>query len=388
MALSIAGLVSFGFFLTSLFWWPWAYVPFEIPKVFIFGLFIKVLAICCIVFLLKKKSNWKVNKPISILLILFFVWSLISSFFGSDIVKSLLGNYFRKDGLLTLIDLIAFSFFLSFFWKENFKKYISFSIFFSSLILSVVAIVEILTNKFGLGSSATFGNPVFLAGYLALTLPFSYYLFRITKRAKLLIFLGLMIVFSSLILIKVTAAILTVLLFLLLVIIFQMKNKFKYILFVLMFILGLFIFMRWLNDFKDDYIHLSRSEGRVRIFRNLGFAIALRPLIGYGWANVDYAFEKIEWPLITTDDIYLDKAHSEILEISVTTGIIGLVIYLVIVALVLKKSIKKMIQSKNEVWEFTMLSVLILYLFHSQTNIISIVEQMFFWFVVGINLKK
>jgi len=313
---------------------------------------------------------------------------LTSSIFGSDIVKSLLGNYFRKDGLLTLIDLIAFFFFLSFFWKENYKKYISFSIFFSSLILSVVAIVEIVTNKFGLGSAATFGNPVFLAGYLALTLPFSYYLFRVSKKTKPLIFLGLMIVFSSLILIKVTAAILTVLLFLLLLIIFQMKNKFKYIFFVLMFILGSFIFIQWLNDFKNDYIHLSRSEGRVRIFRNLGVATTLRPLMGYGWANVDYAFEKIEWPLSTTDDIYLDKAHSEILEVLVTTGIVGLVIYLAIIFSVFKISIKKFIQSKYGIWEFTILSVLILYLFHSQTNIISIAEQMFFWFVVGINLKK
>lgn len=110
--------------------------------------------------------------------------------------------------------------------------------------------------------------------------------------------------------------------------------------------------------------------------------------MGYGWANVDYAFEEIEWPLSTTDDIYLDKAHSEILETLVTTGVVGLVIYLVIVVFLLKKSIKNMIQSKNGVWEFTILSVLILYLFHSQTNIISIAEQMFFWFVVGINLKK
>ena len=108
--------------------------------------------------------------------------------------------------------------------------------------------------------------------------------------------------------------------------------------------------------------------------------------MGYGWANVDYAFETGGWPMRFNNDVYVDKAHSEILEVLVTTGIPGLLIYLSFLSFFLNGLITKYQKSNNKLWNFTLISGVVLYLFHSQTNVISIVEEIVFWLILGLTL--
>ena len=85
-------------------------------------------------------------------------------------------------------------------------------------------------------------------------------------------------------------------------------------------------------------------------------------------------------------DIYLDKAHSSILEVFATTGIIGLSIYLCIIIYVLRRLFLLAFQTdrSQQLWYKTILLVFLLFLFHSQTNVISIAEELYFWFVIGV----
>ncbi len=128
------------------------------------------------------------------------------------------------------------------------------------------------------------------------------------------------------------------------------------------------------------------AESRERIFHKVFTAGLHKPILGWGWANADYAFESVVWPIPLRFDVYVDKAHSTILEVFATTGLLGLILYLTILFRTLKVLVHNL-KSKNKVnylWYETLLIAFILYLFHSQTNVISIGEEVFFWIILGI----
>lgn len=130
----------------------------------------------------------------------------------------------------------------------------------------------------------------------------------------------------------------------------------------------------------------NRFQDRERIYRKVFIGALKRPVFGWGWANVDYAFESNDWPIKVYHDVYVDKAHSEILEVLVTTGIPGLLIYLSLLIIFVKELIVKYKKSRDKLWNFTLISGVVLYLFHSQTNVISIMEEIVFWLILGIAL--
>ena len=370
-----------GIFITSIFWWSRAPVPFEVPKVIFFQWFVRVLALVFAVSFFLRKKSWKINLKLLIIILVFVAWITIASLFGSDISKSFAGNYFRIDGLITFYELIGFSVLVSYFWNDKFRKIISLTFFASSTLLSVLA-----THKFGLGSAATFGNPVFLAGYLAVSIPFSFYLFKSTKHRIYL--LGLTIQSLAIILTGAVSSILTLIVFAFVYLLFFQKRIAKFLLIPLA-VIFLLILISW----SRNYFYIKNPttlsyESRQRIFQNVIRGAVKKPVLGYGWANVDYAFNAGGWPIKFANDVYVDKAHSEILEVFVTTGIPGLLIYLSFLFVFVKTLIVRYKGPGDKVWNFTLLSVILLYLFHSQTNVISICEEIIFWMVLGITIKS
>ena len=366
------------------FWWSKSGVPFEVPKVIFFQWFTRVLVLVFGVSFFVRKKVWKVNFKLLIPILVFAVWAAITSIFGHDIVKSFVGNYYRDDGLITFYTLIGFAILVSYFWQEKFKKIISLTFFTSSTLLSILTLIGIATHKFSIGSAATFGNPVFLAGYLAVAVPFSFYLFKSTNRKIYLI--GLAVQSLAIILIGAISAILTIIIFAMIYVLVFQKRLAK---FILILLIGIFLLI--LLFWSKNYFYVKDPktlsyESRERIFQNVIRGGIKSPVLGYGWANVDYAFEGGGWPMKFYNDVYVDKAHSEILEVFATTGILGLVIYLAFIIFLIEELIIKFTKSKDKVWSFTLLSIVILYLFHAQTNVISIMEEIIFWFVFGITL--
>ncbi len=379
--------ICLGLFITSIFFLPCAPVSFEIPKVMFFHWFVRVLVLVfAFSFFLKNKKriNWKINRSIFIPVLLFVLWATFTSIVGIDVAKSFAGNYYRKDGLITIYELIGFSYLLSYFWKDKYKEILSLTLFSSSSFLSLIAITQVILGKFSLGSAATFGNPVFLAGYLSVNIPFGFYLYKLS--GKKLYLLGLIIQFLAILLIGAISSILTLILFMVLYVLFFQKRLFKIIFLALLGVTFSLLIFFWFKNYQKESSRVFIAEGRERIFRNILIGIKERPFLGYGWANVDYAFGVGDWPIKFNDDVYVDKAHSNLLEILTTTGIIGLLIYLVFIFQLLKGIIFRYKKFKDKFWSFSLMAVLILYLFHSQTNVTSIMEEIIFWIILGVIL--
>ena len=372
--------------MASLFWWPKAPVPFEVPKVIFFQWFTRILVIIFTASFFIRKRLWNVNLKLLIPVLIFAVWATISSILGSDIGKSFAGNYFRSDGLITFYGLIGFSLLVSYFWQEKYKETISLTFFASSLILCVLTFTEIVTRKFGLGTAATFGNPVFLAGYLVCSLPFYYYFLENINLHKIWKIILSVFPVLTIVLTEVSGAIAIMAVYLGFETARKVDRKYRFLLLVIGFAVSTAVACLWLKDFSRE--KFMSPQGRDRIYHRVFAGTLKKPVFGWGWANVDYAFESNYWPLKVYHDIYVDKAHSGLLEIMATTGIPGLSIYLYFLYVFYKELIVKYKKSGGKLWSFTLLSAALLYLFHSQTNVISIMEEIIFWLVVGIVLSR
>jgi O-antigen ligase len=130
----------------------------------------------------------------------------------------------------------------------------------------------------------------------------------------------------------------------------------------------------------------ANPESRERMVVKGFLAFQERPILGWGFANFDYAFDSVVWPIPLGNDVYVDKGHSTIFELLVTTGVVGLGLYLLVVLWAVFRNYRMLKDDKGEyrVWQKTLLLVLLLYLFHSQTNVISIGEELMFWLVLGV----
>lgn len=376
-------------------------VPYEVPKVLFFQFWIKLLLVFSLpyFFFFYDKSR-QLSQSLIILMLLFLVVALSSSFLGVDFTKSFIGNYYRQDGLITLFHLFTFTFFIIIFWRNDLQNIFCYIICVSSSILSLWLLIDSIKllffkdlsiPNFSQVPGISFGNPNFLGGYLLISLPFTFYLYlkrnsfsqnHPNKLLKLCIF-SLILQTLAIILTRSWGAILGLILFYSLAyLLFLKKNVFLIFSLFIVFIIILFI---------SFFLHQKRSalifESRERIVRKLILGWLKKPVFGYGWANVDYAFKAVDWPVSTQDDIYLDKAHSHLLELLVTTGLIGFLTYFCLIVLLLRRLTKiSFSHNVNTYWNKTLLITLILFLFHSQTNIISINQEIIFWLILGIGV--
>lgn len=371
-------LVFVWFVFLPLVFWPRAVIPYEIPRVWFVQ--ISSLVLFSFVTLTSKKSSFSKNLlPI----VLFLGWLTFTSVNGADFYKSLVGNYYRRDGLLTMYCLLLLGLSLSRFSIST--KKLSGGIFTGSILVSLFATVEFIFGNFlgyssgGWGDSsvgATFGQPNFLAGYLAVTMPFGLYLLSQSKKrvVRLIVVLSLILIGGGVLVTNSLGGLLAVGLGLILWLGKKLPRLGKFVLGMCLVVTTLLCGFYYYQTLTTDVY----PDSRLRLVRQLSTAVSYRPITGWGVANVDYAFESNSWPINFQHDIYVDKAHSQVLEVLVTSGVIGLVLYLLMIVVVLKK----LMQDKSP-WSQTLLIVLLVYLFHSQTNVISVGEEVVFWLVVG-----
>ncbi len=194
----------------------------------------------------------------------------------------------------------------------------------------------------------SFGNPNYLAGFLVVTLPFVWYF-----RSKL----PLLAILPAVILTWSRGAIVA----LILVAVLALRKKI-----LAGLIIVLVIFWLWKNPGQA-------SGWRPEIYYQAIAAARQRPLTGYGLEN----FELVMGP--TTYGV-IDKTHNEILEVLVSSGAVGLSLWLAIVAV----SLKNFWQTKNYPFFFA----LVIFLLKAQTNVVSTTEYALFWLLVGLALNN
>lgn len=339
----------------------------EVPKVWIYIRFIEVYFVLSFIYLIKKKLviNFRNNK-ILIVLIIFLLISILSSFLGVDLSKSFNGNYYRADGLITFSHLIAFSILVGSIYDKRWNIFVALGIFLGGFFSSIF-------NYFGQAN--------FLAGFILISLPFGIYIYQKinNKHIKLLIIFGFITQFYRMFLTNSYVGVLGLLIFYPLWKLTSRKKFNKFWILIIIAFLALTI-NYWFLDLKSKKEFVA--ESRIRIYRNIFLGSLKKPILGYGWANSDYAFESVVWPLKFNSDVYVDKAHMLFLEIFATTGLLGLITYILFFILIFKKLI-----NKNNIWDRVLLTSFILYLIYSQTNVTSISYEFIFWLIIGIVLS-
>lgn len=368
-----------GLFSLPLVFWPPATIPYEIPKVWFFGRWVEILGILGLLRIFGGLGKKEEKKPeLSFLVMIFLLVAFFSSLMGANFTKSLFGNYYRNDGLLTLFHLVALFLLSAQFWQDSWARPLAVVLSSSNFLVSLCTIFLGINFRFSAPVGTTFGQPNFLAGYLLVCLPFTTYLIEENKKKNFFWLTVLIFQFMAIFLTLSRIGIAGIFLFGLGWFLFK-KGKVSGFLGILgvLGILGLgFLFFGPKNGFVPG--------GRERIFVKGIMAFNQRPITGWGWANFDYAFNSVEWPIKFNQDVYVDKAHSHLLEILVTTGAAGLLIYLIIILKTLKSLYLK---ESRSTWNLAVLLSFLLFLFHSQTNAISINEEIIFWMILGIAAK-
>ncbi len=391
-----------GLFLLPFIFWPQAEVPYEIPRVWFVQRWVEVLGVAGVAGGLWVLKRRKADVVLICLVLAFSAVAVASSLQGVDFGKSFWGNFYRGDGLFTLFHLVGFFFFLVLFWNPSWRRKMALAVASGSFLVALWTIFQAArlyvlqdasVENWNGAIGATFGQPKFLGGYLLVTLPFMAYLAKTTDSIRLATFWKRALVFVVLA-IAVSgawAAIIGVVLFIGLWLIFVEKwmvGRLAALLLVGVVVAGGILVWQAKPKFplnRDASLVTYHPESRERIIVKGFRGFLQQPILGWGWANFDYAFDSNVWPIKLDNDVYVDKAHSTLLEVLVTTGVVGLAAYLGLVGWAGWRLVRDIAIDKDKgMWGKTLFLVFMLYLFHSQTNVISIGEELMFWLVLGI----
>lgn len=371
-------------FLIGIFLLPFIYLEnytpsFEAPRVVFFIIWIELVALS----LLISNKTRAINNKLMYLLIVFFGYLVIGAFVGQNFQRSLLGNYWRMDGLFTLVHLIAFSVITALVWNNKSLKILTKLVFYSNLILTSFIILSLLLDFVaGLGFQLSspvgnfFGNPNFLAGYLLITSVFHINTIKTSKlNHKNILYLILLFFIISLTQSRSAVAIY------LLVHMSAFASKFlNFNLVKTILILSILFLILFYSFAYTNFDNMQPFESRVRILNKSHKAFLSKPILGWGWANFDSAYESVDWPIAFNNDVYVDKAHSHFLEYLITTGVVGFVLYILIIL-----NTSRILYKNNQQ---LLLIVFMVFILHSQTNVISIAEEVYFWICTGVALSK
>ena len=386
-----------GIFLLPFVVWPASPTPFEVPRVWVFSRWVEILVLLSI-FNLGKIQN-KPNTWILLFALAFFLIEAGASWFGVDWTKSIFGNYYRADGLITLLHAVILVFFLALFWTKSYSRTLAYVFLFSSALVSFWALDEFISLHFLKNLSipnfsgavgASFGQPNFLAGYLLVGLPFSLYAYTLKSGTfRVLVRIGIILQILAIFLTMSWGGILGLILLLLFYFLLSGKKLVVKIslAFVLLFIMGgaLFYYAQSRPKFVAGHQEIAlHPQSRERIVNNALYAFNLKPFAGWGRSNFDYAFTANPNDTRYGSDVYVDRAHSVLAETAISSGVIGFTTYLSLAVFALGLIIVRLRKGKDASWNKTLLISLLLYLFHSQTNVISAQEELFFWLIAGI----
>ena len=321
------------------------------------------------------------SKTINFLFLLLISIFVLTAILGVNRQQSLMGNYYRGDGLLTWILVVILGLLTRFLFDQKTLRNILPKVAIASgLILIAATFFSDWLGKLPIG----FGNENITAGFMVVLVPLI--VFGLKDYSKIFRGVVLLAVTGTFIQLQAGGAVLSMGLYILMKIWLDKgkykKGKYKKWVIVLpiLFLLLSSILVIFGQPRGNSYF----TESRVRVVNKLIRAVRERPLLGWGWANVDVAFESVDWPIAVQHDVYIDKAHSELLEIAVVSGLLGLGTYLVFLAVFYYEVVNsKQIDTQ---WGKTLFLVCLLYFFHSQTNVVSVGENAVFWLSFGLLL--
>ncbi|MFA6428747.1 MAG: O-antigen ligase family protein [Candidatus Buchananbacteria bacterium] len=334
------------------------FFPFISTKVFWFRLIVEVMLVVYL-FLVYLNSQYRPKlNYLTVLLTIFVAVALISSYFGPNFYGSFFGNMERGEGVVLWLHLLVFMLILTSVLKEEkiWLRFFDFSLVISFLLclfsLGQLMHLGFILSTTGQRTEATIGNPAFLAAYLIFHLAFAVYLwckktssswrFYYTVLALLFVYIIFQTQTRGAVLGLIGGVLISSFLSWLLLI----KNKkVKLILPILLVIIlgGSFVFLylnrhsTWLQNYPalQRVASISTQEAtaqtRLAAWQAAWTGWRQHFLWGYGLENYHVVFDKNFPPAIYQDEgsaVWFDRAHNIIFDRGVTTGVIGLVVYL------------------------------------------------------------
>lgn len=347
-------------------------------------------------------------------LLLLFGFLVISLFFSVDITTSWFGSFDRGEGLVSWLFYGLWTILLVLHLNRDnnltlinrFLVAISVSGFF----VSIYAILQILGLDFIswsepaalTGRAVSFlGQPNYLACWLVIVIPFSAYLFFIKKnKAERFVWLGTFI--FELLALFATGSRATFFIFLLTSVIWLFwslfrKNKLSTKKIWLIIVLGVLIFSSFLTFLAitqkarlSELIDLKKGSMAVRfdLWQTGLQSFYKKPLLGYGLENqkeIYVTYYKTDFALFARPNTYSDRAHNLILDILLTTGIIGLLIFGYFLYKVFYNLFKALNNSKYETLSVFLIWSLSVYLVSLLFNFSITVTNIYFWFIVALS---
>lgn len=386
----VSWLLIFTIFALPLMFFPWAYLAFELPKIFLLYLF----SVSAVYLLLS--SGYKIANLTKVhwLFLVFFTWIILTAILGLSLQQSFWGSYFRMQGLLTWIGYGVLFFISAKITAEvHFRRYLSLAILISSTLSAVFALTQfILLWFFGYTSQllysgrviATFGQPNFLGAFLVMSLPFIWYLVKISSKAnKIVYILSLITVILGIFSTFSRSAYLGLLILSLIWGFYHYRLLLtaiasSIILFaVLANLLPNLVYSEWYR-FKVDTISKWTAENRLLITQKSIQLIQQKPILGYGIENFSLAFPAI---IIGKDiglkDIVVDSSHNLFLDLAVQTGLVGLGLFLIFLAVTFIQGLKH-----DAFVKAALLSTIAFVVIH-QFSPYSAVPMSLFWLCLG-----
>jgi O-antigen ligase len=347
---------------------------FEYPKVI--TLIITVNTILAIKFwqiIHNPKKYLKLNLTDK-LLILLILWLIICWGVNGFEAVSFWGQYYRYEGLITLWSLFVFYFLISRFTKTKIlNQFITISGIINSIYITVWGILsqvfKLPLYTFYERTAATFGNPNFAAGFLALSYPFLLYSSKIKPRWKLI---ATSIFLTALYFTQSRSGLLA---FFTILILFLIKRyKYRFVIIVPIFILAALTITKAIPRY-------STFNNQFIIWEKAIIAISKKPFFGWGMERFGIAFQET---LIPNKDFNLynlkvDKTHNEILEYGISGGIPALILYVFLLA----NCLINLLKQKLSPLYWLNISVLMAYFILSQLNVLNITEYLFFYFILA-----
>jgi len=278
----------------------------------------------------------------------------------------------------------------------------------SAVLVSVYGILQVLNIDFvtwpyqphlTLRTFSTLGQPNFLASWLLLVAPLSFYLYNRSRKvlARFAWLLGFIIQSICFFLTGSRGGLLGLLLVGLAIVVFWMlrsklsKSR-KYIL------VGAFIFITFISLFILDVL----SDGRIREMKNISYgslgarvtiygsaldAWLEKPFFGYGIENGAEVFIKYyspDWGIYGKVGQTADRAHNIVLDALLSGGIVGLFIQLMLLLFFFKIFYQNWSQNKNRPLSIALAIGVSGYIFSLLVSFTIVSGEIYFWFFLAV----
>lgn len=321
--------------------------PYISSKQFTFNILMELLFPIFLILVWKFPSYRPPRSLLSLGLLLFLLFILISAFTGVDFNLSFWGNIERSLGFFHIFHFFLFYLYLITAFREakDWYWFLSASVF----VATVQSVLVLFVDRI-----ATIGNTAYISAYLIFNFYFALILIarsHWTKRWPF--YIALIFILLAFIKANTSGAIIALFISLLFLLILlgllahkQKIRRISLVVFICLFLSSVFVFSQYNQTwFKENRVlrnlsvHKDTFQTRKLSWEGAMKDFSKHPWLGTGFGNYAIIFDRQfnpEFLNYSPHETYFDRAHNNIIDILSTMGILGLLAYLSIFVFALR----------------------------------------------------